>query len=76
MRNVGKVSRRWLREVGIESVRDLKTYGAASTYRMVKAMQPQASLNLLWALEGAIADKDWRNITSERKQELLRELTS
>lgn len=28
------------------------------------------TLNFLWGIEGALSDKDWRDISDERKQEL------
>ena len=74
MRNIGKVSRRWLHEAGIETVEDLKVCGVVSTYKMIKSVQSGVTLNLLWALEGTIEDRDWKDITEERKQQLLEEL--
>jgi len=71
MRNIGKVSRRCLREIEIHTVVDLKACGSVAAYRMIKSMQPKATLNLLWALEGAILDIDWREISEVRKSELL-----
>ena len=72
MRNIGPVSRRWLDEVGIVTLDDLKKVGAVVAYRMVKARYPGATLNLLWSLEGAITGVDWRALPAERKSELRR----
>ena len=76
MRNIGKVSRTWLRAIEVHTLDDLKRCGSVAAYRMIKSMQPKATLNLLWALEGAILDIDWREIPDTRKRELLSRLDS
>ncbi|MGB0388399.1 MAG: TfoX/Sxy family protein [Ardenticatenaceae bacterium] len=72
IRNIGPVSRTWLHEVGIYSLEDLQACGSVATFRMIKSIRPQVSLNLLWALEGAIVDVDWRELPQAHKR-LLRE---
>jgi DNA transformation protein len=74
MRNVGPSSAAWLAAVGVATISDLRKIGAVAAYARVKRVRPQASLNLLWALEGAVEDVDWRDITADRKQWLRREL--
>jgi len=75
MRNIGKVSRTWLRAIELHTLDDLKRCGSVAAYRMIKSMQPKATLNLLWALEGAILDIDWRELPEQRKVKLLGQLT-
>jgi hypothetical protein len=71
LRNVGPVSRRWLAEVGVVHRRDLERAGIVATFRMVRDLHPrEVSWNLLWALEGALCDCDWRAVSEERKREL------
>ena len=65
MRNIGPVSRGWLREVGIENLRDLEKVGALDAYRKVRAIQPEASLNLLYALQGALMDTNWQELPTD-----------
>ena len=74
MRNMGPVSRRWLAEIHIYNTADLRRVGAAAAFRMIKAQQPQVTLNLLWALEGAIRDKDWRQLPEPVRLALIREI--
>ena len=69
MRKIGKVSRSWLRAIEVHTPDDLKRCGLVAAYRMIKSMPPQATLNLLWALDGAILDIDWREIPELRKSE-------
>jgi DNA transformation protein and related proteins len=70
IKNIGKVSRQWLYEVDIHTLEDLQKWGALATFRLIQARHPKVSLNLLWALEGAILNVDWRAIPADRKQAL------
>ena len=74
LRNIGKISRRWLQEVEIYTLQDLQAWGSVQVFEMVRGQHPEASLNLLWALEGALLDLDWRQIPEARKAELKRQL--
>ena len=70
LRNLGPVSLGWLREIGICSVADLEGTGAVEAYCRVRARGHNASLNLLYALEGALMDVDWRELPAEVKADL------
>ncbi|MCB0711274.1 MAG: TfoX/Sxy family protein [Ignavibacteriae bacterium] len=70
MKNLGPVSLGWLREIGVVEIEALRRIGAVPVFLEVKKRHPKASLNLLWALEGAVQDIHWMEVTSERKQEL------
>lgn len=73
LRNIGPASARWLREAGIQTIADLQRLGPAMAYRIVKQRQPEVSRNLLWALAAGLLDCDWRELSDQRKQRLLRE---
>lgn len=71
MRNIGSVSRRWLAEIEIYTLADLEQVGPIATYKMISAMRGgKVSINLLWALVGALEDFDCRDLSPERKDEL------
>ena len=75
MKNIGPVSRQWLAEVGIYTIKDLRKAGSITTYKILKERYPKkVSLNLLWGLEAAIRDIDWRELTEKDKEELKRKL--
>jgi DNA transformation protein len=44
--------------------------GSVEAYQRVVQAGGHASLNLLWALEGALLDLDWRQLPEDRKEEL------
>lgn len=75
MKNIGPKSRGWLAEIGIYSIQDLKKAGAVMAYKMLKERYPKkVSLNLLWGLEAAIRDMDWRELTEKDKEQLKQKL--
>jgi hypothetical protein len=72
--NLGPVTTAWLRDVGIDSRADLERFGPALSYWLIKQRQPKATLNLLWALSGALTGIDGREITDETKRRLRQEV--
>lgn len=71
IRNIGPKSAGWLRQVGVHTQADLERLGAVETYLRVKRAGFRASLNLLYALEGALAGCHWAELPAERRGELL-----
>jgi hypothetical protein len=71
LRNLGPQSQRMLAAAGIRSPQALQRLGAVAAYQRVQAAVPSASLNLLYALVGALEDQDWRHVRRTRKLALL-----
>jgi DNA transformation protein len=71
LRNIGPKSAAWLRQTGIHSQEDLEAVGALAAFIRVKRAGFKPSLNLLYALEGAILGCHWQDIPEERRQELV-----
>lgn len=71
MRNIGPKSAAWLRQVGLHTEEDLRATGALDAFMRVKRAGFKPSLNLLYALEGALLDCHWQEVPSERRSELL-----
>ena len=74
MRNLGPVSAAWLRQAGVSSKTELRQLGPVVAFQRVRERQPKASLNLLWALAAALAEKDWRELTAVERIHLSQEL--
>ena len=74
LRNLGPVSSQWLGAVGIKTRGDLQKFGPPAAFRLVKQKYPKASLNLLWAIAGALKDQDWRDLSAKERKRLLIEL--
>jgi len=71
IRNVGPKSAAWLRQIGVRTTEDLTRVGPVEAFLKVKRAGFRPSLNLLYAMAGAMADCHWADLPEERKQELL-----
>ena len=60
-----------LAAAGIKSVSQLKRLGSVRAYAKVKATGANASLNLLWAMEGALTGLPWQVVAREHRLSLL-----
>ena len=74
MRNIGPKSAAWLRQVGLRSFEDLQRVGSVEAFAKIKRAGFKPSLNLLYALEGALLDCHWHDVPEARRQQLLAEL--
>jgi len=73
LRNLGPVSMGWLAELGIRTRNNLRSVGSVGAYAMVCARQSAATMNLLWGLEAALQDIDWRELSDGSKQRLRKQ---
>ena len=71
MRNIGPKSAAWLRQVGLRSPQDLADVGPVDAFMRVKRAGFKPSLNLLYALEGALRDCHWQEVPDARRSELV-----
>lgn len=74
--NLGPASAASLRAAGIETCETLARLGAVAAFARVRQVVPEASLNLLWALEGALTGLPWRAVAREHRTSLLLALES
>lgn len=73
LRNLGSVSDEMLAEIGVETADDLTALGAEEAWRPLKfRFGRHVTLVFLYALEGALTDRDWRKLEPERKERLRR----
>jgi DNA transformation protein and related proteins len=71
IRNVGPKSAAWLRQVGVRTHEDLVRLGPVEAFMKVKRAGFRPSLNLLYALAGAIEDCHWADLPDETKAALV-----
>lgn len=69
--NLGPKSAELLLRAGITSRAQLVRLGAVKAYAMVRCVAPRVSLNLLWALEGAIGGLHWQAVAKVHRTSLL-----
>ncbi len=68
--NIGKVLEKQLNDVGINTIDDLINLGSKETWLKIKEIDDSACLNRLMALEGAIQNIRWHNLSEEDKDNL------
>ncbi len=68
--NLGPISAGWLSAVGVHTLDDLAVLGGVEAYRILKGHGYPATLNLVYAIEGALRQRDWRDLPLALKREL------
>ena len=68
--NIGKVVEKQLNDVGINTVDDLINIGSKEAWLKIKEVDESACLNRLMALEGAIQNIRWHNLSQDDKKNL------
>lgn len=74
LRNIGPKSTAWLAQVGVHTRDNLLAIGVVPAFLMVRRAGHHPTLNLLWGLEGAARDIDWRGLAESDKNRLRNEL--
>lgn len=74
LRNLGPKSEAMLATIAIRTHEQLAVRGALAAFIALKQFGQPASLNLLYAMEGALSDRDWRDVMRDDKLHLLTEL--
>jgi DNA transformation protein len=69
--NLGPKSVAMLEQAGISNWGRLQALGSVKAYHLVKLRSASATLNLLWALEGALTQTPWQVVARERRTDLL-----
>ena len=73
LRNIGPKSAAWLRQVGLRTGADIVAIGPVEAYMRVRRAGFKPTLNLLYALEGALCDCHWQEVPEPRRQQLAQE---
>lgn len=68
--NIGKVLEKQLNDVGIKTDEDLIDLGSKEAWLKIKEVDESACLNRLMALEGAIQNIRWHDLSQDDKDNL------
>ncbi len=74
LKNIGPKSEQWLNHIGIYTLDDLKHMGAVDCCIILKAQGFPVSLNLAYAIEGALRNIHWTALPDYIKQQLRQAL--
>ena len=72
--NLGPASERMLARAGITTAGELRRIGAVEAYVRAEEAGERPSLNLLYALEGALRARHWTRVSRTERVRLLTEL--
>ncbi|MCL2563509.1 MAG: TfoX/Sxy family protein [Oscillospiraceae bacterium] len=70
LRNIGKELERKLKAVEITTAEELKAVGSKEAFVRLKLRDPQVCLVHLYALEGAVTDREYNQLPEDVKREL------
>lgn len=67
LRNLGPASSRWLDEADIHTAGDLRHLGVPLVMHILRQRGLPASMNLAYALEAALKDRHWLDLSQEER---------
>lgn len=70
LKNFGPKSTEWLNSIGVYTKADLRRLGSITIYRLLKERGYPVSLNMVYAIEGALMDVHWNKLPADMKAEL------
>lgn len=70
MKNIGKEMEKKLKSVGIDSPQKLAELGAKQAFLKLKTVYPQVCLVHLYTLEAALQDREFNQLSEDKKKEL------
>lgn len=73
LKNLGMASVNILHAIGVHTYEDLAEMGAVEAYRRIKNRGIHVSKVMLYALEGALMDIHWNELSPETKADLVRQ---
>ena len=76
MLNLGPKSAEWLAEIGIETREQVEQLGAVVVFQMLRQAGRRPSLNMLYALEAALTEVHWNQLSEKRKNELRKQVNA
>lgn len=68
---LGPTSRAWLAAIGVHDAAQLRERDPFDVYAQLKTTQPGVSLNLIYALIGAVEGRDWRDVARRERTSIL-----
>lgn len=72
LKNLGGKCEIWLNEIGVHTRQDLAEIGAVEAWRRLRALGRPATMNFVYAVQGALLDMRWDQLPLGMKEDLKR----
>lgn len=72
LKNIGRTTEAWLNAAGVFTRADLERLGPVEAYLLLAREGYPVSLNLVYAIEGALTDTHWTALPADTKADLRR----
>ena len=72
--NLGQKSSQMLHDAGIQTVQQLRDIGVVEAYLAIRRQGIAVSLNMLYAIEGALTNTRWNRLDPATREALLMEV--
>ncbi|ACR13714.1 TfoX/Sxy family protein [Teredinibacter turnerae] len=76
LKNLGMASVNILHAIGVNNYEDLSKMGAVEAYKRIKSRGIHVSKVMLYALQGALMDVHWNDLSPDLKKQLVEEAES
>jgi len=76
LRNLGPRSVRWLNAIGVHTGAELRALGAVDAYRLLALRGYRPSMNLVYAIEGALRGEHWARLDPAVRDRLRAEVAA
>ena len=74
LKNIGEVSEKMLNSIDVFTKEDILELGPVTIYFILKSRGFDVSMNMVYALQGAIMDLHWNELPSDVKNDLIEQV--
>ena len=74
LKNIGEVSEKMLNSIDVYTKKDIEELGPATIYFILKSRGYDVSMNMVYALQGAIMGLHWNELPNDVKNDLIEQI--
>lgn len=74
LKNIGEVSEKMLNSIDVFTKEDIDDLGPVTIYFILKSRGFDVSMNMVYALQGAIMDLHWNELPKDVKNDLIQQV--
>jgi DNA transformation protein len=74
LKNIGEISEKMLNSIDVFTKEDIEDLGPVTIYFILKSRGFDVSMNMVYALQGAIMDLRWNELPNDVKNNLIEQV--